>query len=86
MCTIIIHFSISEGRYETSPLKVFVTHKDVHEVRRLRIVNHKLFLLEELKVGLQELIPLLLEHDFTISWKGKQNCNYFYVTATGILK
>jgi len=83
MCTIIIHFS---DEIETVPLKVFLTHKDVYEVRRWSIEKDKLDSFDGLWEELRYTFPLLGNSIFTVTWKGKQNCNYFYVIATGILK
>jgi hypothetical protein len=87
MCTIIIHFNFSSSdEIETVPLKVFLTCKYVHEVRRWSIEKEKLDSFYRLWHELRDISPLLAERIFTITRKGKQKCNYFYLLATGILK
>jgi len=83
MCTIIIHFS---DEIETVPIKVFLTFKYVNEVRRWSIEKDKLCSIDGLWQELRDTFPLLGDSSFTVTWKGKQNCNYFYVIATGKIK
>jgi len=82
MCTIIIHFS---NEIETVPLKVFLTSQNVYEVRRWSIEKDTLCSIDGLWQELRDNFPLLGERSFNVTWRGKQNCNYFYVIATGIL-
>ena len=87
MCIIIIHFNFSSSdEIKTVALKVFFTHKYVYEVRRWSIRNDKRDSFYRLWHELQNISPLLAQRVFTVTWKGKQKCNYFYVLATGILK
>ena len=69
----------------TSSIKVFLTNGGVNEVRRFSVEHHILYSLERFKEKLQAVFPILRTHCFTIAWKGKQNCNYFYVQPTGIV-
>ena len=67
------------------PFKVFLTNEGVNEARRFNVEHHKLLSLERFKEELQAVFPILRTHYFNISWKGKQNCKYFYVQPTGIV-
>jgi hypothetical protein len=70
---------------KTLSFKVFLTNEGVNEVRRFSVEHHILLSLERFKEELQAVFPILRTHYFTVTWKGKQNCNYFYVQITGIV-
>jgi hypothetical protein len=69
----------------TLSFKVFLTNEVINEVRRFSVEHHILLSLERFKEELQAVFPVLRTRYFTVTWKGKQNCNYFYVQTTGIV-
>jgi len=69
----------------TSSFKVFLTKEGINDVRRFNLEHHTHLSIKRFKEELHNVFPILDAHDYTLAWKGKQNCNYFYVQRTGIL-
>jgi len=88
LCALFLFISIfsSSDDIETVPVKVFLTLKYVQEVRRWSIERETLQSVDGLWQELRDISPLVGERSFIVTWRGKQNCKYFYVLATGILK
>jgi hypothetical protein len=62
----------------TLSFKLFLQIEGGTEVRRINIDLDVVSGFNYLREKLRAVFPLLYKHDFTMAWKGNQNCNYLY--------
>jgi hypothetical protein len=92
LCIILLFISVTSGcvnmaQEHTVSFKVFLQNEGANEVRRFGIDRDVVSSFNYLREKLRVVFPSLHGCDFTVAWRGNQNCNYFYnLRATGIVK